>query len=152
VVALGEVHNAFVQGIYVNWHASCEALVRQGRLDKQDAEDANFRLQFGRLIGNTDMHSGNASLFVAGSTLAEIAKGRFELAPVYDMLPMCWRPDVQMGTLDYEPFLPDMAFVSENAVLAAVDFWSALAQHKLASQPFRDLAAKMATQLGGGSD
>jgi hypothetical protein len=50
---------------------------------------------FGRLIGNTDMHDGNASLFLADD--ASVA-----LTPVYDMLPMAWAPGSQ-GPRAYAP-------------------------------------------------
>ncbi|MFO1297307.1 MAG: hypothetical protein U1F25_13120 [Rubrivivax sp.] len=29
--------------------------------------------------------------------VADLARGRFTLAPVYDMLPMRWRPDLLSG-------------------------------------------------------
>ena len=64
-------------------------------------------LMFGRLIGNSDMHSGNAGLFVKGESLQEMLQGKFSLAPVYDMLPMRWKPDAMMGVFGYEPFEPD---------------------------------------------
>lgn len=97
VVSVGEAHAAFVKGPYGNWAQTCDALARQKRLDAHDAELAHSMLQFGRLIGNTDMHSGNASLFVKGVTLAEMVQGHFTWAPVYDMLPMRWKPDPMMG-------------------------------------------------------
>jgi hypothetical protein len=33
-----------------------------------------------------------------------------------------------------------------------VDFWSSLGKHKLVSQSFSELAAKMAARVGGDSD
>ncbi len=148
VVALGAVHAAFVPGSYSGWAASCEALARQGRLSERDAEEAGFRLQFGRLIGNTDMHSGNLGLFAQGASLRELAKGRFAIAPSYDMLPMRWRPDTATGALHYDPFDTGEIRASPMARVAAQDFWAALARHSDASPPLRGVASEMATRMG----
>ena len=147
VVALGAVHSAFVPGNYVNWAGSCEALARQGRLAAQDAQHAAFLLQFGRLIGNTDMHSGNLSVKVQGHTLAEIARGQFELAPCYDMLPMRFKPDPQIGLNDYAPFTPDAALASDAVRRAAADYWYGLAQLPAVSTALRALAGVMAATV-----
>lgn len=148
VVALGAVHAAFVPGSYSGWAASCEALARQGRLSEQDAQEAGFRLQFGRLIGNTDMHSGNLGLFAQGASLLEMAKGRFAIAPSYDMLPMRWRPDPTTGALDYDTFDASEIRASQTARVAAQDFWTTLARHPDVSSPLRNVAAQMATRMG----
>ncbi|TXC62034.1 hypothetical protein FSC37_22805 [Piscinibacter aquaticus] len=51
-------------------------------------------LAFGRLIGNTDMHSGNPR----SSWCSTICRaGAFTLAPAYDMLSMRWRPNASLG-------------------------------------------------------
>lgn len=144
VVALGAVHSAFVPGHYVHWASSCEALARQGRLPQQDAQSAAFLLQFGRLIGNTDMHSGNLSLRVQGQTLAQIARGQFALAPCYDMLPMRFKPDPLLGLTDYTPFTPDAALASAAVRRAGAEYWSGLAQLPAVSPALRALAGVMA--------
>jgi hypothetical protein len=72
----------------------CAASARQRRLTELDAERAAALLAFGRLIAKSDMHSGNLSLFVE---LEDLAKGRFTEAPLYDMLPMRWRPNPVLG-------------------------------------------------------
>lgn len=146
-VALGAVHNEFVPGNYVNWASSCEALARQGRLPAQDAQNAVFLLQFGRLIGNTDMHSGNLSLKVQGQSLAEIVRGQFELAPCYDMLPMRFKPDPLVGLNDYAPFTPDLALAGAAVRRAAAEYWSCLAQLPAVSAPLRQLAGVMAAAV-----
>jgi hypothetical protein len=147
-VSLGAVHQAFVKGAYVNWAATCDALVRQGRLDKLGAQKIHAIFQFGKLIGNTDMHFGNASLFAEGETLAHIIKGKFELAPVYDMLPMRWRPDHVMGVNDYDPFEVDYALADENARHAARDFWLATSLDQYISPPLKEVAVVMAGRMG----
>jgi serine/threonine protein kinase HipA of HipAB toxin-antitoxin module len=50
---------------------------------------------FGQYIGNTGMHFGNLSFFVD-----DVIAPKIRLAPVYDMLPMMWRPDPHLGLTD----------------------------------------------------
>lgn len=147
VVSVGEAHAAFVKGPYGNWALTCDALARQKRLSAKDADLAHAMLQFGRLIGNTDMHSGNAGLFVQGQTLAELVSGNFSWAPVYDMLPMRWKPDPMVGQGDYAPFDVDLSFASEAIRGAAADFWQAVTQGEQFSQGFRKLATAMVAQF-----
>lgn len=147
VVSIGEVHAAFVKGPYVNWVSTCDALVKQKRLSVDDADLAESVLQFGRLIGNADMHSGNAGFFVEGATLAQVLAGNFKLAPVYDMLPMRWRPDPMIGEQDYESFRIDFSLASEPIRKAAADFWQSVTEGKQFTQSFRTLAITMASQF-----
>jgi hypothetical protein len=100
---MGAIHAAFVSGSYENWAATCDALVSQKRLSAADAVQCRQILQFGRLIGNTDMHSGNASLYASGTTLKVVLKGRFQLTPVYDMLPMRWPIAVETPITERPP-------------------------------------------------
>ncbi|OIN90367.1 MAG: hypothetical protein AUJ20_14870, partial [Comamonadaceae bacterium CG1_02_60_18] len=104
VVSIGAAHAGFVKEPYANWAATADALARRGKLGAHEATQLQTLLQFGHLIGNTDMHSGNASLFVAGASLKEINQGNLSLAPVYDMLPMRYKPDLLLGMPDYAPF------------------------------------------------
>ncbi len=146
VVPLDAVHDAFVPGPRRDWAASCQALAQQRRLPAQAAAQARALLQFGRLIGNTDMHFGNLSLVVAD--VADAARGRFSLAPVYDMLPMRWRPDANSGELDWLPFSPDPADLASPARPVALDFWQrAAGLGDATSAGFRQLAATMAQRL-----
>ena len=144
-VAVGAVHRAFVAGSYANWAATCEALVRQGRLPAEAGAQARALFDFGRLIGNSDMHSGNLSLAVE---LESLTKGRFTLAPVYDMLPMRWRPDpLAGGAPDYTAFEPDATSLSSPARAPAAEFWSRLARHGRVGKAWRAVAAAMAQRL-----
>lgn len=147
VVSVGAAHSAFVPGSYSNWASTCEALARQGKLSQIDAEAAGFLLQFGRLAGNTDMHSGNLSLYAEGSDLQEISKGNFRLAPVYDMLPMRWRPDPTIGLQDYSPFSIDDYLASQQVRAAALDFWVAIQEHPQISQAMKNVASEMAARV-----
>jgi len=146
VVPLHAVHDAFVPGPRQHWAVTCAALAQQRRLPAEAAAQARALLQFGRLIGNTDMHFGNLSLRVA---LADLARGRFTLAPLYDMLPMRWRPDVHSGELDPLPFTPEPADLQSPARPVALVFWQRCAQSLAMSAEFKALAATMMQRLQG---
>lgn len=145
VVSIGDAHEAFVPGTYDNWHATAQALARQGRLPGEQPDRIKALLEFGRLIGNTDMHSGNLALFVE---LEDLARGRFTAVPVYDMLPMRWRPDpLNGGWDDYVPFEPDERARKGPAVGPATVFWERLEAHNAASQELRAVAGEMLDRL-----
>ena len=141
-VALDAVDEAFVAGPRQHWAASCEALVAQRRLSQGDADTVRTWLEFGRLIGNTDMHFGNLSLWAD-----EPAKARFALAPQYDMLPMRWRPDAFTGLQDYAPFEPSRLAHDETAWTMAQRYWQRLSTHAPVSPALRSVAAEMAQRL-----
>lgn len=147
-VALGAAHHAFVKGSLVNWPSTCDALVRQGRLDRASAESIHGIFQFGKLIGNSDMHFGNASLFVEGESLKEIAKGQFQLTPVYDMLPMRWKPDQINGAAPYEPFEVDFTLADETTRCAAKAFWLSVSIDDFISEDLREVALVMSEKMG----
>jgi hypothetical protein len=145
VVAVGAAHKAFVADAYSNWSATCESLARQRRLSSEDAERARALMQFGRLIGNADMHAGNLGLLVREE---DLAKGRFVLAPVYDMLPMRWRPDANLGGApDYTPFEPDRVSAAGPAAGPAHEFWARLTEQGKVSRALRQVAGEMARRL-----
>ena len=144
VVPLHAVHDAFVAGPRLHWAATCQALARQRRLPAEAAAQAQALLHFGRLIGNNDMHFGNLSLRVAW---ADLARGRFTLAPVYDMLPMRWRPDSHSGELGLLPFTPEPIDLQSAARPVALRFWQRAEQAPALSAGFRALAGLMAQRL-----
>jgi hypothetical protein len=145
VVSVGDAHKAFVAGSYGNWAATCTALARQRRLSELDAERAAALLAFGRLIGNSDMHSGNLGLFVERE---DLAKGGFNLAPVYDMLPMRWRPNHSLGEApDYTPFNVEGFADTNGAARPAHSFWVRLAESQKVSVGISKLAGEMAKRL-----
>ena len=147
VVSLDAVHEAFVHGSRQNWAASCDALVLQRRLDPVDARAVRALFDFGQLIGNTDMHFGNLSLWAS-----DPAKPQFTLAPLYDMLPMRWRPDGFHGLQDYAPFEPQRGPAAAeaggtSARSVALVFWQRAATHAALSSAFQRVAADMAQRL-----
>lgn len=148
VVAIGGAHAGFVSDAYWSWPRTAEALARQRRLPALDTAQIQALWHFGRLIGNTDMHAGNLSLWAEGQSLAQMLRGRFTLAPVYDMLPMRWRPDATLGGApDYAPFEPDALALDSGARVPARAFWNALARSGDVSRGLRDVAGEMAGRL-----
>ena len=144
---LSAIHRGFVHGPQRNWADSCDALVRQRRLLQADALNVRVLLEYGRLIGNTDMHFGNLSLFVP-----DVAAARFTLAPAYDMLPMRFRPDMHRDELGYTPVTPTSATPGhepawQQARELALAFWRTVADTELISPALRDAAARTAKSL-----
>ncbi len=146
VVPLWAVHEAFVPSTAWHWAASCEALEARRRLPPGTAAQVLALQQFGRLIGNSDMHFGNLSLWVQRE---DLLKGRFALAPLYDMLPMRWRPDPGSGELGLLPLTPEPAELDSSARALAADYWTQIAAGRSFSAGFRALAAEMARRIRG---
>ncbi|MEP7099315.1 MAG: HipA domain-containing protein [Burkholderiales bacterium] len=152
VVALDAIHAQFVAGARQSWPATCDALARQRRLSPTDAAAVRALYEFGQLIGNPDMHFGNLSLWAD-----DPARGRFALAPLYDMLPMRWRTDGFNGLQDYAPFEPPRGSPrgtrgaeAPSPTSVAVAFWGRAAQHAQLSRPLRRVANEMAGRLSAG--
>lgn len=119
VVPLHSVHEASIGGPRQHWAATVEALVRQRRLHAEATCQEDLLRRFGHLIGNTDMHFGNLSVI---ADWLDAAAGRFMLAPVYDQLPMRWRPDLTTGALDLWPFTPEAVDLQSQAAPLAHRF------------------------------
>jgi hypothetical protein len=67
------------------WPSSATRLAADKLIAREDVDRIRLLEAFGQLIANTDRHFGNLALF-------DSYDGRFELAPVYDMLPMLFAP------------------------------------------------------------
>jgi HipA-like C-terminal domain len=123
VVAASAVHDEFVKAPRLHWVATCEALVAQKLLPAPELRTVACTYLFGQYIGNSDMHFGNLSFFVD-----DVMKPQFTVTPVYDMLPMQWRPNIHSGALDADPVRaqPQPVGTTQEAALArqwAVDYW-----------------------------
>lgn len=128
VVDASALHHEFVKAPRQHWVASCEALVAQALLPVADLRSVVLTYLFGQYIGNTDMHFGNLSFFVD-----DVAHPRFTITPVYDMLPMMWRPNIHSGMLELDPVRPQLqpAGYGAEAGLArewALDYWQCAAE------------------------
>ncbi len=141
VVAIGAVHEGLLGDTYQHWAHSGHQLASRKQLSMADARQIDTTLHFGRLIGNTDMHSGNLSLFVDPGALN---RPKFSLAPIYDMLPMRWRPDAAMGAPDYSAFDLHPLSLQSPARPVAHAFWRALADDARFSPVLKEVAMVMA--------
>ncbi|TAN25488.1 MAG: hypothetical protein EPN31_15315 [Castellaniella sp.] len=142
VIAIGSVHRGLLEERYTHWGDTARALARIGRLRYEDMQRTQSVFHFGRLIGNADMHGGNLSFFVEPD---EITSGPLEPAPIYDMLPMIWKPNPALGLeTRYSPFAPDERALGSTARPMALDFWDRLGQSQAVSQPMRETARSMA--------
>lgn len=143
VVSIGAAHQGLLKTPFQNWATTAQELHQLKRLSATDAETVNDVLQFGRLIGNTDMHSGNLALYMTGENLKILLNAPFSLAPVYDMLPMRWRPDTINGALEYAPFAVDTTLARAPILAAAREFWSMVSQDERISEGLRGVAKRM---------
>ena len=152
IVSAAAVHDEFVHAPRVNWVVTCEALVKQQLLSSSDARNVVLSYLFGLFLGNTDMHFGNLSFFVD-----DVTRPLFVPTPVYDMLPMMWRPDIHSGNLDpsplREPILP-MGYAAESALARtwAIDYWLQASNDAELSNELRGLCVENARRLQHGFD
>lgn len=127
-----------------NWSGSTRLLHEQGRLTADDWQRVCLLDVFGVLIGNSDRHPGNLSL-------SWQADGRFALAPVYDMLPMMYRPNQQGEVVgrEFEPALLDRLELRclPQAQQMALAFWQRVQQDERISAGFKSLAARHAARV-----
>ena len=141
VVAAAAVHDEFVKASRQHWVASCEALAAKQLLAPAHVNTVASTYLFGQYIGNTDMHFGNLSFFVD-----DVMKPTFVPSPVYDMLPMMWRPGVHGGELDARPVRPQHqpAGYAPQVVQArawARSYWERAANMTALSSALREASA-----------
>ena len=120
-----------------SWTRASRRLCDNGLLSAADAERAALLDAFGALIANDDRHLGNVTLF-------DRREGPFEIAPVYDMLPMLFAPSD--GDLVERAFEPEGARSETLAVWPrarelALVYWAALADDPRVTAGFRERAS-----------
>lgn len=125
--------DADLYGQLDRWAAAAARLQHDALLSAGDAARLALLDAFAELIGNTDRHFGNVSLF-------DGQEGPFTLAPVYDMLPMLFAP--ADGQLVERPFLPSGARADTleawpRAHALALGYWARLADEARLSEEFR---------------
>jgi HipA-like C-terminal domain len=126
-----------------SWTASAERLAAESLLSPKDVERIRFLDAFGALIGNTDRHFGNVSLF-------DHHQGIFELAPVYDMLPMLFAPqDGQIVARQFDSVPATAAWLAvwAGACKLAEVYWDRIAQEPRVSAEFRQFSAQSLSVL-----
>jgi hypothetical protein len=147
LVAAAAVHEHFVKSPRQHWVGTCRAMVDLNLLPSGDLSTATQAYVFGQFIGNTDMHFGNLSFFVQ-----DVMRPRFELAPIYDMLPMMWRPSIHSGSLDAEPLRAPQALAVDPALTDvardwAVAYWERAAEMRTLGQSMQTVSALNAQRL-----
>ena len=130
VVAAAAVHDTFVAAPRQHWVATCDALAAQKRLTQAHVETVASSYLFGQYVGNTDMHFGNLSFFVD-----DVLRPALMPTPVYDMLPMLWRPGVHGGELDTATLQPQAQPAGYAALACEVRAWAITYWERAASLP-----------------
>ena len=144
LVSLAALDGAHYGHGRIDWWKLAPRLQRDGWLTADDARTLAIRGWFGALIGNNDMHLGNASLVLADAR-------PLALAPSYDMLPMALRPastgEVVPRTLEPVPPLPEQHDLWSEAARMAQDFWSRVEAHSRISVAMSRIAGEQARKL-----
>ncbi len=139
VISLWAVDGAFFGEPNAPWVAAADRLERAGWLPSADADRLRTLGWFGSLIGNSDMHGGNMSFFLN-------PERPLALAPVYDMLPMLYRPDPYSGVVEREfrplPPPPEARRVWRVAAELAGVFWAEVLRSAEISDGFREIALR----------
>ena len=125
-----------------DWTRLATRFAAAGLLAPDDVERIQHLWWFGRLIANTDMHTGNLSFRPQGSLM---------LAPAYDMLPMLYAPlpGGEIPTRQFEPPLPlpPERPVWDAACAAALSFWNRASQDARIGEEFKRMCASNAKRL-----
>jgi hypothetical protein len=140
VVPASAVHDAFVAAPRQHWVVTCEALAVQKRLAHAHVDTVASTYLFGQYIGNTDMHFGNLSFFVD-----DVLQPALAPTPVYDMLPMMWRPGVHGGELDIRSVQPQSQPAGYSALAATARAWATTYWERAASLPALSPALRAAS-------
>jgi hypothetical protein len=116
-----------------NWSSAAERLAADALLPTEQARQLRLLDCFGALIANTDRHFGNV-------TLLDDHAGSYQLAPVYDMLPMLFAPvNEQLQSRTFEPPPPNAAWIDvwSGALALAMDYWESLTDDMRLTTSFR---------------
>lgn len=134
VTSLAALSNEFT-GETGSWSKAAKALHTKGWVSAQDLRQIQNLDQFGALIANADRHFGNLSFF------HEIGTRQTQLAPVYDMLPMFFRPSPSGEVVERKFELPAPeggALESWKAMRPwALKFWGKVVCDPRISEGFR---------------
>ena len=144
LVSLAALDAALYSHGRIDWWKFARQLQRDDWLPAVDARALAIRGWFGALIGNSDMHLGNASV-----VLADVRP--LSLAPSYDMLPMVLRPastgEIVARTLEIPAPLPEHRTDWLSAAAMALLFWERVAVSDDVSRSFRDIGAAQLQKL-----
>jgi serine/threonine protein kinase HipA of HipAB toxin-antitoxin module len=145
LVSLGTLNAALVGDGTADWTRLAAKLQALGWLDASTVQRIAHLWWFGRLIANSDMHTGNLSF------QPQLASGLLALAPAYDMLPMLYAPLAggELPVRNFEPPLPlpPQRSTWMTACSAALEFWWGAAQDTRISASFQTLCRANAGKL-----
>ncbi len=132
--ALDAAHLGLGQG---TWTKAARKLHADKWITEEDCERIVRLHCFGELIANTDMHWGNLSFFLP-------EQSPYPLAPIYDMLPMRFRPSGtgEVVKREFKPTLPKPEDQTAWLVMHphALTFWQRIANHASISDNFKAIA------------
>ncbi len=136
LLTLGSLEDGALDATSPDWLGASKVLEAAGLLRPKDARRLRWVACFGDLIGNSDMHRGNAS-FLFGAP-------PFVPTPAYDMLPMLHAPGAQgeLASREFSPRppMPGVADVWPDAAAAAVEFWARVESDPRISADYRRIA------------
>lgn len=134
ITSLRSLDAAFFGEPHTSWARAADRLAELGWLETRDTSSLKTLSHFGELIANNDMHYGNISLFLN-------EKRPLALAPVYDMLPMAYRPGLEgrLPPKTSQPVSPEAA-ADSTARRMAGEFWGRTSKSRLISEGFRSIA------------
>jgi hypothetical protein len=120
-----------------NWVAAASRLYDDGGIDARTLEQVRLTATFGELIANTDRHFGNLAFY-------DNYRGRFTLAPIYDMLPMLFAP--QNDQIVPREFVPPNLTANNHRAWGcarelAQHYWRVLTDDARISDEFRGISA-----------
>jgi hypothetical protein len=127
-----------------NWAKAARKLHAGKWISAGDCERMIRLHCFGELIANTDMHWGNLSFFLP-------EKSPYPLAPVYDMLPMRFRPSSTGEVIkrSFEPTLPKPE--NQAAWLEmhphALTYWQRIIEHPDITADFQQIGKQAINAL-----
>jgi hypothetical protein len=148
LASLATLDAALVGAPTTDWTLLAARFAALGLLEPEAVSAIQHRWWFGRLIANTDMHTGNLSFRPYRNILA--------VAPVYDMLPMHYAPLAggELPTSRFEPALPlpSQRSVWEAACAAAIVFWDRASTDDRIGAAFRKICGTNADRLREAAD
>jgi hypothetical protein len=144
VISLAALENEWVSQ-RGNWSISAIALEQEKIISTDDLKTIQKLECFGRLIANSDRHSGNLSFFWS------IEKKRVKLAPVYDMLPMLFAPNsrgeevhrkIQLPTYD-DPLIDTW----KQMLPLGIYYWQRIRETSSISMKFKKISEETLNML-----
>lgn len=135
--------DGFLFGDRDTWSAAAMRLERRGLITQSDLQKIKLIDAFAQLIGDSDRHFHNLGLLPHFHTESSFIPQSYELAPVFDKLPMLFAP-VEGRLLQRDFKLPqphaNLVDVWQEALHLATVFWNKVTLAKNISAAFRRMA------------